>query len=256
MSGRRVLNFLQISLLLLVLLVVGLTAAAVTMHFVIHGAEVQVPNLKGMTVEDARSQAAGLGLSLDVDNRYYSGDVPAGHILTQSPTPGTMVRRAWQMRVSESLGAQTVDVPNTVGKEERQAELELRRAGLGLGTVVHLPVAGVTAETVLAQDPPAKAQGIDQPTIHLLLAAPNDQAADGYLMPDMTGMLLQSALSELSRVGIKSAPPKYVSVAMPPIRFGAPPPRPPSQPGTIISQQPPVGARVDQSTLVKLTVTR
>ena len=42
------------------------------MHFAIHGAEVQVPSLKGMTVADARSVTAGLGLNLDVDNRYYS----------------------------------------------------------------------------------------------------------------------------------------------------------------------------------------
>ena len=48
------------------------------MHFAIHGAEVQVPSLKGMTVADARSETAGLGLKLDVDNRYYSGDVAAG----------------------------------------------------------------------------------------------------------------------------------------------------------------------------------
>ena len=68
-----------------------------------------------MTVADARSVTAGLGLNLDVDNRYYSGDVAAGHILTQSPAPGTVVRREWQVRVAESLGPQMVDVPDTVG---------------------------------------------------------------------------------------------------------------------------------------------
>ena len=58
------------------------------MHFAIHGAEVQVPSLKGMTVAEARSQTAGLGLNLEVDNRYYSSDVAPGHILTQSPAAG------------------------------------------------------------------------------------------------------------------------------------------------------------------------
>ena len=64
-------------------------SAITTMHFAIHGAEVKIPALKGMTVAEARSQAAGMGLNLDVDNRYYSSDIAAGHILSQSPPPGS-----------------------------------------------------------------------------------------------------------------------------------------------------------------------
>ena len=72
----------------MVLVAVALGAAIITMHFAIHGAEVQVPSLKGMTVARARSQTAGMGLNLEVDNRYYSSDVAPGHILTQSPAAG------------------------------------------------------------------------------------------------------------------------------------------------------------------------
>ncbi|MGB6719427.1 MAG: PASTA domain-containing protein, partial [Terracidiphilus sp.] len=121
MKSRSIVNFFQIASLLMLLVAVGLLAAITTMHFAIHGAEVQVPALKGMTVADARSETAGLGLNLDVDNRYYSGEVAAGHILTQSPAAGTVVRREWRVRVSESLGPQKVDVPDTVGAEERVA---------------------------------------------------------------------------------------------------------------------------------------
>jgi len=61
-------NFFQVASLVMLLVAVALLAAIATMHFAIHGAEVQVPALKGMTVADARSQTAGLGLNLDVDN--------------------------------------------------------------------------------------------------------------------------------------------------------------------------------------------
>jgi beta-lactam-binding protein with PASTA domain len=125
--SRPVLNFFQVASLMMLLVAVALLAAITTMHFAIHGAEVQVPALKGMTVSDARSQTSGLGLDLDVDNRYYSGDVATGHILTQSPPPGTVVRREWRVRVSESLGPQKVEVPDTVGVDERVAALRLRR---------------------------------------------------------------------------------------------------------------------------------
>ncbi len=133
MNTAPIARVFRIAWLLMLLVAVGLLSAILTMQVAIHGAEVQVPALKGMTTADARSVAAGLGLRLDVDNRYYSADVAAGHILTQSPDAGTVVRREWRVRVAESLGAQRVDVPDTVGANERVAELELRRAGLEVG---------------------------------------------------------------------------------------------------------------------------
>ncbi len=174
MKSRALLNLFQMASLVMVLIAVALLSAITTMHFAIHGAEVQVPALKGMTVAEARSQAAGMGLTLDVDNRYYSGDVAAGHILSQSPAQGTVVRREWRVRVAESLGPQKVDVPDAVGSDQRLAALQLRRVGLDVGTTAHLPWAASAEGAVIAQDPPAHAQGIARPSVNLLVAAPED----------------------------------------------------------------------------------
>ena len=249
-------NFFQVASLVMLLVAVALLAAITTMHFAIHGAEVQVPSLKGMTVADARSQTAGLGLNLDVDNRYYSGDVAAGHILSQSPAAGTVVRREWRVRVAESLGPQKVEVPDTVGKDERVAALELRRVGLEVGVTARLPSGKVAEGTVLAQDPPAHAQGIERPTINLLVAAPGDDAPDGFVMPGLVGLPVVSAQVELAKVGIKTATPTFVDVPVGPVGSGDAPPRPPVAPGSVTAQQPPAGSRVDQSTMVKLTVAK
>jgi len=256
MSGRSFLNFMQVASLMLVLVVVALFAAITTMHFAIHGAEVQIPALKGMTEADARSQTAGLGLNLDVDNRYYSSDVAAGHILTQSPPAGTVVRREWRVRVAESLGPQTVDVPDTVGKDERIAELQLRRVGLGVGITARIPWPGAAEGIVLAQDPPGKAKGIESPSVNLLVAAADDVASDGYVMPDLTGLTTATALAEMTRVGIKAAPPKVMDAPFAEVGSGDAAPKPPARPGTIIAQAPSAGVRVDQTTLVKLTVAK
>ncbi len=255
MNIRTLSSFFRVALLVLLLVAVALLAALATMHFAIHGSEVQVPALKGMTVADARSVSAGLGLSLDVDNRYYSGEVAAGHILTQSPAPGTVVRREWRVRVAESLGPQSVDVPDTVGTSERVAALELRRAGLEVGEIVHLP-ASAAEGTVLAQDPPAHAQGIEQPSVSLLMAAPGEEKPDGYVMPDFTGWPVVSAQAALVKVGIKMAKPVYVDVPVAAVGTGDTAPRLPAKPGTVFAQSPLPGSRVDQSTLVKLTVVK
>ena len=252
---RPVLNFFQVASLLMLLVAVALTAAVITMHFAIHGAEVQIPNLKGMTVAEARSQTAGLGLDLDVDNRYYSGDVAAGHILSQSPAPGTVVRRDWRVRVAESLGPQTVEVPDTVGSDERIAALKLRRVGLDVGIVARLPYGNAAEGTVLAQDPPAHAQGIARPNVNLLVAAPDEELPDGYVMPELVGRPLTGAQAELAKVGIKSTA-SLIDVPVASVGNAGTIPRPPTAPGTILAQQPPAGARVDQKTQVKLMVAK
>lgn len=258
-TGRRrpFINFFQIASLIMALVVVGLLAAITTMHFVIHGAEVQVPSLKGMTVADARSQTSGLGLNLEVDNRYYSSDVATGHILTQSPAPGTVVRREWRVRVAESLGPQKVEVPDTIGVDERVAALKLRRAGLAVGTTAHLPFGKAQEGVVLAQDPPPRAQGISGPSISLLVAAPGDDKPDGFVMPDFVGTPIVAAQATMARVGLQGPPPEFVDVHVPDVGgANAGPPKLPVVPGSVIAQQPPAGGRVDLSMPVKLTVAK
>jgi beta-lactam-binding protein with PASTA domain len=71
-------GFFRFVLVILLLTVVAMTSALMTMHFAIHGGEVSIPDLKGMSVADAGQRAASLGLTMQVENRLYSADVPAG----------------------------------------------------------------------------------------------------------------------------------------------------------------------------------
>jgi beta-lactam-binding protein with PASTA domain len=255
MNRSTIVNFFTVASLLLLLVTAALLAAITTMHFAIHGAEVQVPALKGMTVAEARSETAGLGLNLDVDNRYYSSEVAAGHILLQSPAAGTVVRREWLVRVGESLGPQKVDVPDTVGRDERVAALALRRVGLEVGTTAKLPDGKAPEGTVLAQDPPPHAQGIARPSVNLLVAAAGDDAPDGFVMPDLVGLPVASAQAELTRVGMK-AKLDFVDVPVGPVGNGDAPPRPPVRPGAVTAQWPVAGSRVEQGAMVRLTAAK
>ena len=264
---RPIQNFFQGALLMLGLVLVALISAVMTMQFAIHGAEVRVPVLKDMTVAEARSQTSGLKLSLEVDNRYYSADVAAGHILSQSPAPGSVVRREWRVRVAESLGPQKVEVPSVIGEQERTAALNLRRVGLEEGMTARLPYAKAEAGTVLAQDPPARAQGIEKPSINLLVAATDDTAADGFVMPDLTGLPIVTAQALLTRVGIKFGEPKFEDVQIPAVAgvgyapIAAPgsvpvPVKPTALPGSVLTQSPPSGYRVAVGATVQLTVAK
>ena len=56
---------------------------------------------------------------------------------------------------------------------------------------------------MLAQDPPARAQGIEGPNVNLLVAAPADETPDGFVMPDLVGTPIVAAQAALAHVGLK-----------------------------------------------------
>jgi eukaryotic-like serine/threonine-protein kinase len=119
-----------------------------------------------------------------------------------------------------------------------------------------LPDAGAEDGIVLAQDPPAHSQGIAQPSVNILVAAPDDDSPDGYVMPDLTGLPVITAQALLSRIGLKVDTPAYADVFVPSVSTGPEQPASPIAPGTVIAQQPMVGARVDQTTMIRLTAAK
>jgi beta-lactam-binding protein with PASTA domain len=163
---RRLFNIL---LGALAMLAVGLLSAFLAMRLAIHGREVEVPNLAGLTVQEAIDQTTHAGLTLNVENRFYSTVTPSGRVLSQSPSPGSKVRREWAVRITESLGPQRVSVPNVIGMTERAATVNIRRLSLELGTVAYVPAPGPPG-IVLTQSPTPAAEGIDGPRISLLVS--------------------------------------------------------------------------------------
>ena len=119
-----------------------------------------------------------------------------------------------------------------------------------------MPDAAVAEGTVISQDPPAHAQGIERPSVNLLVAAPDDNAPDGYVMPELVGLPVITAQAQLAKVGIQTNTPIFVDVPIPPVGTGSAPPTAPVAPGSVIAQFPLAGARVFQSTMVNLTVAK
>lgn len=60
----------------------------------------------------------------------------------------------------------------------------------------------------------------------------------------------------MEKVGIKTAPPVFLSEAVPPVGSGDAPIKLPVKPGDVVAQSPSAGTRVDQTTMVKLTVAK
>ena len=137
----------------LLLVMIALVSALITMRLAIHGAEVQVPVLRGRTVPQAVVELRAKGLQAGIDGHYYSATQPAGVVITQSPVAGTLVRKSWRVRMTVSLGPQKVAIPSVDGMNETIATITIRRMGLQVGAVVGLPYAYAPENTVIAQTP-------------------------------------------------------------------------------------------------------
>ncbi|HYE25558.1 MAG TPA: PASTA domain-containing protein [Clostridia bacterium] len=196
----------------LVIVIVGLASMLTAMRFAIHGREVTIPKLVGMSPTEAERITSESGLVLARDERYYSSDVPAGKIMSQSPAPGTRVRSGWRVRVAESLGAQSVTIPNVVGQSERAAHLNVARRGLEIGNVATVSLPELPGDQVIAQSPPADARNVMSPKLNLLLnvAAP---AVPAFVMPDFVGSKLAEATVAVADAGLKVG--KVTTVADP-----------------------------------------
>lgn len=193
--------FFRFALLSLILLAVALISALTAMRVAIHGREVTVPALIGMTPAQAERSANEHGLTVRVANEFYSDTVAEGRILSQSPEAGAVVRRSWQVQLARSLGPRHLQVPDVVGQSQRAAEINLRRRGLDVVTVAQARLPGEPQDEVIAQTPSANSSEIASPQAGILLALPGDTPA--FVMPNFAGKTLAQAVRALQDAGLK-----------------------------------------------------
>jgi len=248
-------RFFQMLLLSLVLLTVALVSALTAMRFAIHGREVTIPKLVGMTPLEAERAVAVSGLEVVVERQFYSPDIPEGRIMSQVPLAGVKVRRGWAIRVAQSLGPQRIAIPDVTGESERVAELNVRRRGLDLGSLAQVNLPEAPADQVVSQSPPAKASGVSAPKISLLVSRGPEPAA--YVMPNFVGQPLGSVTLALQDAGIKVGKVSVVPAAPPADVQPAPAPVPPPPPGAasmIVTQSPSPGQKILAGNSVKFEV--
>ena len=243
--------FFRFLFLALVLMTVALVSALTAMRLAIHGREVTVPKVVGLSPSEAEHAGATLGLQVVVERRFYSADVPEGKIMTQQPSAGTKVRRGWSLRVAESLGPQRVAIPDVTGGSERAAELNLRHRGLTLGSIAQAAIPGAPVDQVVAQNPPPNASGVSAPKLSVLVSTGPEVAT--YVMPNLTGQPLGSATLTLQDAGMRLGKVTIAAASAQPDQTPAPPAEP-NPASMIVSQSPAPGQKVAAGTAVNFEV--
>ena len=209
----------------------------VVMPRLIHSnAEVRVPDLSNLTLEQGEKTLVPLGLQLSRAGERFDASVPRGFILSQDPPPDTPVRGRKRVIVVVSLGEEFSSVPELFGESVRGAQLLVERAGLRMGGTTRAPSEDVGEGLVLDSDPSAEAVLPRESPIGLLVST--GPGTDYYVMPDLIGREISGVRRQLETFGLRVLTPPAAPTV-----------------GPIVFQQPAPGSRITRDVSVVLQAT-
>jgi serine/threonine-protein kinase len=94
------------------------------------GSPIDVPDVTGESVEDARADLVEAGLKVKVSSeRVTSSDIGKGEVARQTPESGSTAAEGDTVTLTLSKGPEMVEVPDVVGDNVDDAKAELEAAG-------------------------------------------------------------------------------------------------------------------------------
>ena len=182
------------------LLAVAGTGAGVTWYLTAGpGRRVPVPDIVGMSQDEAQLALEKQGLNWGTPARAYSDTVPAGHVISCQPRAGQKVGLGRAVTTVISRGVETKTVPDVIGKTKDQAGAAIKGAGLTLGTVTEEYSASVASGKVISSDPKAGKVIEHTEKVSIVVSKGKEPAT----IPDVTGMNEDDAKKTLEDAGLK-----------------------------------------------------
>jgi beta-lactam-binding protein with PASTA domain len=203
--------------------------------------EAVVPDMVGLTQEEADRLAAPLGLWVEVADQRNDPAVSSGRILAQQPVAGSEVRRGRRVKIVLSLGGKVLEVPDLVGQRARTVEITLRRGGFVPGDEIGVFDPDAELGTVIAQVPSPGSASVPGERVHRLVSlGPPDRT---WVMPDLTERERGEVQRWLEKAGFRIGPVRQVA------NTGR-------SAGTVVGQLPAAGHPVRSRDVVHLRVAR
>jgi hypothetical protein len=136
--------------------------------------EIQLPNLVGMTVAEARQRANSTGFILSVVEEMYSEEHPKPDtIIEMQPDARTPIREGGTVRVVKSLGSKKTQIPDLRSETVAEAKNRLQAAGLTVGEVREV-ASDTIDEGLVAATRPARGERVDRNTTVDILVSGDD----------------------------------------------------------------------------------
>ena len=118
-----------LGIIILFSLTVGITYLATSIGKV---RDVQVPNLVGLSMQEAQKQLSDLKLKYEISEEKYDLEAPEGYIILQDPVyiPNYKIKEKSTVKVVVSKGQEEVTIPKVSGMKKEDAIEELEKLNL------------------------------------------------------------------------------------------------------------------------------
>ena len=158
---------------------------------------VSVPEITGLTLEEAKSKLESVNLYLDVESEKYD-DKPAGTVISQSVKTGSTVKQGTTIKVVVSKGKETVIVPYVTYKTESEAISLLEKANLKYG-IKYEYHESVAKGNVISQSIAAEKSVAPGTTIDLVVS----KGKKTVTVPNVVGNKSATAVKSIEEKGLK-----------------------------------------------------
>lgn len=218
---------------LLILGLFGLVAYLIATNAFGGGELVRVPDVVGLTEDEAADELDAAGFQVSVDERPSEKD--EGEVIKQDPKARERLEEGETVTITVSSGVRQVEVPDVEGLKLNEARELIEDEGL---KVEITPVANddIDENEVISQTPPAGTEVDVESTVELEVSS----GPEAVLVPDVINQSEESAVAELERVGltvtVDTAPSNDVDE------------------GLVIAQEPDPGTEVDPGDEVLILV--
>ncbi len=96
------------------------------------GRPVEVPDVAGEDLQDARAELTEAGLTVEVAPEQVTSEYDKGQVARQTPAPGSRAAEGDTVTLTVSKGPEMVEVPDVVGESVADARRTLQKAGFGV----------------------------------------------------------------------------------------------------------------------------
>jgi len=230
--SKRVKRNRQIAALIAIALGIGIWYVIVG-----PGSKVIVPSLAGLTVKEATSELADLGLDLKVEREEFSEDIPENRVIKSSPAGGGRISPDGTVEVTISKGKERYIVPTLQGLKMEIAEGLIKDNNLVVGEIIEEFSSEFPKGFIMRSSPAAGERIKRDSQVTLYLSKGVEQVG----ISSYQGKSGEQALNELTEAGFEVET-KYVFNEDLPI-------------GAVVSQIP-SGGDIDKGSVITLTVSK
>lgn len=161
--------------------------------------EIEVPDVMGLTLDEARKAITVAGFSVGETTKEYSDSVEEGKVMKQTPSAKSMAAQGSKIDLVISQGTDQKEVPDVEGLSLDAARSKIERAGFKLTQAGSQHSNSVDKDCVISQSPSAGSQVPEGSSVSVVVSLGKEDTS--VSVPNVVGQSRDEAVSALRNAG-------------------------------------------------------